>query len=370
VNKRIAVVLAVMSLVLSGCWDLDYLKDARLIYGVGFDVTPEGKLIESVVIREATGTGTQVQPMDEFYSATGDTTRQLRDIIDRQISGGFRAYKNQIVLLGEELAHKDIYPVLDVLYRDPKSALNARIAVSEGMASDVLAMTKVGTTLIAEHLVKMLEDKADKTLIPKTIVRTISPLMLDPGKDFTLPYLQKTDSSVPLAGQALFHGHRMTGKLGPDESTLLQLLRGELGRVARITRKVSDSKKTDIEHYITIDVQDLKRKMKVETDPAGNIRVKLEAKLLCTAVEYPEDHLDEDQVVQGLNKKLSHDLTKQAKKLIAKLQEAKCDVFGIGRELIAYHPEVWRKKNWEEDYQKVRFEPKVDVEIMSHGILN
>ncbi|MDM5237636.1 Ger(x)C family spore germination C-terminal domain-containing protein [Bacillus cereus] len=52
-----------------------------------------------------------------------------------------------------------------------------------------------------------------------------------------------------------------------------------------------------------------------------------------------------------------------------KLQKANCDAFGIGRHLIAYHPDLWKKKNWNKDYAKVKFKPEVEVNILYSGVL-
>ncbi|MNL68012.1 hypothetical protein D3C87_1926720 [compost metagenome] len=62
-------------------------------------------------------------------------------------------------------------------------------------------------------------------------------------------------------------------------------------------------------------------------------------------------------------------LTKDAEEIIRKLQQANCDIFGVGRKLIAYHNKVWKTQNWNEDYRKVQFHTKVEVEIVDTGIL-
>lgn len=51
------------------------------------------------------------------------------------------------------------------------------------------------------------------------------------------------------------------------------------------------------------------------------------------------------------------------------VQKANCDIFGVGRKLIAYHHNVWKEKNWSKDYRKVRFHPKVEIKIVDTGIL-
>jgi hypothetical protein len=86
--------------------------------------------------------------------------------------------------------------------------------------------------------------------------------------------------------------------------------------------------------------------------------------------EFPPDHLDDPKVVEKMNQKLSEELTMDAKRVIKKLQDANCDAFGIGRYLIAFHNDVWKQKNWNEEYAKVQFEPKIEVEIVKNGIIN
>ncbi|KEO79225.1 hypothetical protein MKN04_06045 [Paenibacillus polymyxa] len=51
-------------------------------------------------------------------------------------------------------------------------------------------------------------------------------------------------------------------------------------------------------------------------------------------------------------------------------QENGCDAFGVGRQLIAHHPVVWKSVDWNEEYPNVRFHPQVTVDIVGNGILN
>ncbi|MFI8715667.1 Ger(x)C family spore germination C-terminal domain-containing protein [Brevibacillus brevis] len=54
------------------------------------------------------------------------------------------------------------------------------------------------------------------------------------------------------------------------------------------------------------------------------------------------------------------------------MQNARCDGLGIARQLMAYHPETWKKQkeNWGSHYQKVKFDPNIQVEIRKKGIIN
>jgi len=375
--KRVQTIFCVflIAILLTSCWDQDYLKDAKLIYGAAFDLASEdGKILETIAIREVTGSGSQAEPLDELYWAVGHTIRELRDIVDRKVAGKFRPYKNRVLLIGEELAKRDLYPILDAIYRDPKSALNATIAVAQGRGADILREGKVGNTLISEHLDELVESEHYKTLIPKESIQTIFPELLDPGTDFGLPYIARNaQGNIEVGGIALFHNRRMTGLLKHEESmltTLLLLLNERKPRVAQIQEKVASGVDQNIEQFLVADVIHVDRKWKITPDPIHKVKVEMPVKFEVAVVEYPKDQLDKEQEVKKLNMILSKKLTERVSELIGKLQEAHCDYLSIGRDLIAYHHDLWKQLDWEKDYPNIKFEPKVEVEIVSHGVFN
>jgi spore germination protein KC len=56
--------------------------------------------------------------------------------------------------------------------------------------------------------------------------------------------------------------------------------------------------------------------------------------------------------------------------MIKQLQAANSDVVGIDRELIAYHPEAWKKLDWRKEYPNIPMKAKVTVEVTANGIIN
>ena len=63
-------------------------------------------------------------------------------------------------------------------------------------------------------------------------------------------------------------------------------------------------------------------------------------------------------------------MTQDAEEIIRTLQESGCDAFGIGRQLIAHYPAVWKSVNWNKEYPNVRFHTQVIVDIVGNGVLN
>jgi len=373
--KRICFVCAVMLilLIINGCWDQDLLKDARLLYGGGFDLARNGKLRTTFVIQDAPP-GEQQSPKNDIIYAVGNTPMETREHADEQVSRQLVAYKNRIILIGEELAKQDIYPILETFYRDPKSALNARIGVAKGTAADMLSLKKVGNVLIVEEIDELIKSREETTTVPKVTLEKIYPVMLDTGEDFVLPYLTEEGARVNVSRSALFHDHQLTGMLNPEESTMFLLLKGSKERIARFTRKINTAHEDHQYRYdfFTFNVQKLKRKMTIQVQSDNRITVKLNLNMKLSVIEYPKDHLDKKNVVAELNQYLSKEMTNLAKETLRKIQEARCDGLGVGRQLRAFHPDIWKKKkeNWGSNYQKVNFVPVIQVNITKKGILN
>ncbi|KQL49792.1 hypothetical protein AN963_08815 [Brevibacillus choshinensis] len=372
--KKIGMLSAALAvlLLITGCWDQDLLKDARLLYGGGFDLAPNGKLLSTFVIRDVPE-NEQQSPKNDIIYGVGNTPKQARDRADDQISRLLRTYRNRIVLIGEELAKQDIYPILDIFYRDPKSALNARIGVTQGKATDMLSLKKIGNVLIAEEIDELIKSKEETTTVPRVTLETIYPVMKDPGEDFVLPYLMQKGNRVEISRVAMFHDQRLTGILSPDESTMFLLLQASKGKVAKFTHKISNKKgQQKAFNYLTFNVDKSKRKMNVLIQPDDQITVKLDLKWKVSIDEYPKDKLDDKKMVARLNQLLSKEMTDLAKKTLKKMQDARCDGLGIARQLMAFQPDIWmkQKEEWGSHYQKVNFDPDIQVEIWKKGIIN
>lgn len=374
--KRICLWCAVMFIVLfvTGCWDQDLLKKARLLYGGGFDLTPNGKLQTTFVIRDMPASEQQ-GPKNDIIITVGNTPREARDHADEQISRHLRSYKNRIILIGEQLAKQDIYPILEVFFRDPKSALNARLGVAEGRAADMLSLKKVGNILIAEEIDELIKSKEETTTVPKVTLEAIYPIMMDPGEDFVLPYLAVEGNRVKSNRVAMFHDKQYTGTLSPDESTMYLLLKGKKGKTARFTRKINIQEHEGQQNrydFMTFDTDKSKRKMNVQIQSDDQIKVKLKLEWKVSVIEYPKDRLKNKKLIKQLNGYLSREMTDLAKETLDSMQKAGCDGLGIGRQLMAFHPDVWKKlkENWDVSYKKVHFDPEIQVQITKKGTIN
>ncbi|MDF2679558.1 MAG: spore gernimation protein, partial [Brevibacillus sp.] len=266
----------------------------------------------------------------------------------------------------------DLYTTLDILYRDPMGELKAKIAVVKGEAKKLMEQVSTKDPLVGSYLVELIESQVDRRIIPEATLQSIYPSLLDQGEDLIIPYLGIVGGEPAVIGSILMHDKEMTGTLTPEESLLSMIFSKRDMKGARISQKINGDEKLRPLAYINLLVGGAKRKINVQVEGSSpqNIVVNLLVKLKVNVVEYPHNQLTTEEAFNELNKKLSDHLTKDAEKVLRKVQEAKCDLYGVGRQLMAFYPEVWKKLDWEKDFSRITFRPRVEVEIKGTGLIH
>ncbi|SMF83430.1 germination protein, Ger(x)C family [Paenibacillus uliginis N3/975] len=370
ISYFLVMLLALVSL--TGCWDREYLKDINLAYSVALDLKDDGKIFQAVEIiipAEAEQTSTT----NEIHTSEGMTTRDASSEMRKKDRGNLSFIKNSIQLIGSPLAKQGLNSVLNVIFRDPNNpTANLRLVVTEGEATKILSQKMVGGMKVGEFISQKIKSLERMSLFyPTETVDTVFRSLKDPGQDFALPYIGQEGKEVVAKGVALFHEHHLTGSLNADQSVMLVLLKGRQGENARFTRKIEISYPDNLHGTMTFNLakKKIKRKFNVHVSKDGDIIVNLNLKLQAIVEEFTEDQALTEKKLDSINQRLSEMLTEEAKDVIRELQKANCDIFGVGRKVIAYHNNVWKTKNWSKDYPKVQFHTKVDVEIVDTGVI-
>ncbi|MCS0824837.1 Ger(x)C family spore germination protein [Cytobacillus firmus] len=356
---------------LTGCWDEQLLKYARLEYVAGFDFDESRNYKTTSLLRTISrnlnppGGGDSSQTLD-LVLGTGKTVRESRLSINRAIEGEYDPSKGRVLILGNEAAKSDIYKFLDVYYRNPHTPINSELVVSEGTANSLLEHIIQEESAKGGYLYELIKSAEKNTESPELTIQTVCTYLFDEGKDFVLPYLgiDKEQNKIKVKGLAIFNEHSFTGEvLNPEDSTLLLLFMNKLNKSARFSHRLNLEQNTEVTYNIT----KMKRSLKIEE--RDKIQFTISINLDVAIDEYPEDQLDKKKNIEKLNKLLSNQLTDQAENIFTILSETNSDTLGLGRELIAYHPEKWEKIHGKNYYEKIKVIPKVKVNIISSGII-
>jgi Ger(x)C family germination protein len=352
-------------ILLTACWDQQYLVNRTLVNGISFDVTEEGEIEASVrALNIQSKGGGQFELNDELVSAVRPTSTNLVLDIDSRLEGEIDASKAFIVLLGEELAKKGIHPYIELFYRNMNSYMSSKIVITKGKAKEALSLEKEKSP-IAFAILQLLNGAEADTVIPKETIFTVWKKMLDPGEDIILPYLEIGDSNkVEVAGVALVDDDKYSGiSLSAEKSSILLSLMDQLYKTNRMSLELGPENNG---RSISFTAKDMTRDFEVLVNQDNKITCKISVKMDIDVTSYPQDFRKELDI-KKLNKEISAELTKQAKEVTNTLLQANSDALGVGRRISSFHPELWKKIKWGEEYKNVQFEPKIQVNIMNTG---
>ncbi|MEN8699990.1 Ger(x)C family spore germination protein [Bacillus infantis] len=359
--------LLIIVLILGGCWDERLLKNSRLVYISAFDLTKGGKYESTSIIRNTTKVpNPQQEATNEIAKGEGLNIQDTRLAINRSLAGEFDPSKSKVLILGEELAKRDIYDVLDIVYRIPRTPIVAKVAVAEGNAGTLLDENHKNEPLLGEFLYELLLNSEESTEIQQLTVQNICTILFDEGKDFMVPYIKNDEANkkIEVSGSALFHDRIFTGKvITPEQSSLLLLFMDKMNKECRFVYKLSKGE------TVTFAVNKVKRELNY-TYSYGRTVFKADLSIDIDIEEYPLDHLHEKKISEELSRKISQKMSDDAKEVFRILKEEKADVLGLGRELIAFRPDIWENIKGSEYYAKVDVKPEVRIHISGNGIIN
>lgn len=369
-----ALIMVTCLILLTGCWDQRQFKNVKLVLAAGFDTGNEMNIRNTVVIPTVEqGLEGPGQEFIQVITSEASSTRDGKMNIDHRISRSFDASKNRVFLLGEELARQDILPILDVLYRDPKNNLNAKLAMVMGTAEEALRLRVDQEPRISGYINGVLDSQMMNTEAPAENLQLIRAELFEEGEDFALPALEvdQDEGLINYIGMALFSGQKYSDvTLNTDESLLLLLLDDNLKRSATINRNVTTNERDLVKSYVSIQVGGVKRKINLQADDPDDINVTITMKLQAKIVEKTIPIVLNKKEVTNLEKKYSEILTKDMQSVIQQTQEANSDFLGIGRRVQAFNHTTWEKMNWTETYPNITFNIDTKVELSGHGVIN
>lgn len=367
--KKVAIAILVL-LLLTGCWDRMPLRNINMVDITGLDMDEKsGDFVLDFVVTTLKKAGQgQGEPISEITELKGPSIVEAVGKGEYIDQGRFLAINTRMYLMGERLASQDSYKEIDFVLHAPYTSINAPIVVFEGDISKLLKQ-QTGTK---KPLTKKLNDFI-KSLETNGVMYNVSIMNfvlshLDPLEDVALPLLRKYESRLELSGALLFHQGTSTGvKLSQEQIQMMMMLKGKTKGRQRITGHLPGSvvgKSKDIDYGFS--VRNVNSKIIVSPESGELPSISMRVRLQINAFELgKEEHSLKAAYVNEMEKELNKHLEEKAAETIDLLQKANCDVLGIGKQIKAYHPSLWKNLDWRQDYPRLSIQPKFDVKILN-----
>ncbi|XRG79396.1 Ger(x)C family spore germination protein [Rossellomorea sp. GAMAL-10_SWC] len=378
--KKTFILLLLLPL-LTGCWDRLDLKKLHLVDVNGFDLNEKNGGVDVFFLitkLKSTGQGTG-EPISEVTVLKGPTLAEAIGQWEFTEQSPFIGISTRVTLISKSFASVDPVSELDFLLRAPYSSINTPIFVVDGDLSKVFEKAsdpkKEFSKDLNEFVVSMEKNRTIPTVSKMNFIQSRD----DPLCDIALPMLSPINSHMELSGALLYRSGKPTGKaLDRDQVKLMMLLEGGTkgrqrftGNLERLTgnlsgkngeKSYSESAKKN-NYGFTVKRNFSKITVSNEKNKFPNIKIKV--KMQVSTFELGKEGHKIKPDYAKMEKILSKHFEKMALETIKTMQSANADVLGIGRELKAFHPTIWKSLNWRKDYPKMTIEPKIEIDILN-----
>lgn len=356
---------------LGGCWDAREIEERSSVIAIAFDKHPKGYEISVQVpiplkiVGSGGGGGSESgQNAVKIFSGTGETLSDtMDDILDQTNQQLFLGHA-RVILIGEALAREGMGSLVDAIRRNPEVRRRQWPLVVKGKAKEALQTNPKLEQIPAQYIITMMETGqrtgrfSDEDL-GKTYIN-----LSNPAKNPLMNYMEISEGNLVWKGLALFEKDRMVGKLSREESqSMLRLREQELGETANIPCGHKEGK-------LVFQPKELERKIQVKPRKGALPEIEIFVKMQGEIIEKICDlDLRKQGIYEKINRWVADRYEQTDRKTIRAVQKKwKVDAFNFGNQIRAYHPNLWKKMDWNRDFPHVPIRVRYDVQVLRSGL--
>jgi len=376
------ILLIIIPVFLSGCWDSKELNKLSIVSGLGWDIDPDTgevtltyqSIIPNEIKSSSSGSGGGEQkggnPL-RTIQLDQDTGSSSYDVLNRYTQHGSRIpfYQHtQVYVFGKDGVQRGIYPFLDTQARNPVARPNVLMVVSEKKASDILGIQDGMENIQAFGMASEIKLSATFTKYPAVTVlefqkrlmsQTTAPIAPMVGIfEETGPEGKKTQK-IRITGTAVFKGDKMIGQLNERESSGLLWGINKI-KIGFVMLPEASLEIVTAKSKIVPELQGDQIKITIEIDEESNL------------IEYKGHQDMTSDILQELEKDQAKEIESQVMAAVEKSFSLDADVFGFGEAVHRKYKKEWQdlKPRWDEIYPDIEVVVKVKTHLNEIGDIN
>lgn len=370
-----ALILILLLPLLSGCWDRLPLKKLHLVDVNGFDLNKETNEVEAfflVTKLKSAGQGTG-EPISVLKTLKGPTLAEAIGEWENFEQSPFIGISTRFYLMSKTFASRDPISELNFLLNAPYSSINTPLLIVEGNLAEILETSSKTNTEFTKELDEFILSMEMNKIIPSVSMMNFIQSRDDPLGDLALPIFKEVNSNLELNGALMFRNGEPTGeKLETEQVKMMMLLLGGnagrqrfTGNLSKINDEKQLNKTNQINYGFTIKSNYSKFNITKEKNKLPKIKLNINLKVNVFELGKGKHEITSDYA-RKMEKELNKHFEEMATVTIKTMQTANCDLLGIGKQIKAYHPKIWKSLNWRKDYPKMLIEPKFDIKFLNY----
>lgn len=362
-RARISLLLILIMLGLTGCWDRREIEERTSVVAIAIDKSKDNPSLILLTVQipipiRIAGSGAGSGGADgknsvKVMSATGKTVVDAFQNLQKRLNQELFYGHTRIIAIGEEAAKAGLNHILDPFRRDPQIRRLLWPVVVKGEGRELLTAIPNLEQIPTVFIMTLIENGAKSGRIPDINLGDFFIDLSSRSREPYLNYIEVNNDDIKWSGVVLFREDRMVGRLSERETW----------RVMRIREKRNGGNivfpfEGNDEHLATINTEFVSSKQKV-TFQGGKAVVRITVSLESNLLEKTFDaDLMDPKTIGQLEDDAVRYMEKNTAELVHKLQHVyKTDAFGIGSHIKAHHPVMWKQMKWEERF------PEADIRI-------
>jgi spore germination protein KC len=372
----ISIMIAIISLMLTACWDRKEINDVAFVMSTAFD--KEGDHFRTSLLialpgqlggNTGGGGGTSGRKPWYIESKVNETGRLTNLEEQEDLSRVLNFSHRRVMLFGEELARSGLEGVMDVAGRIPQNRLSAMVVVSKGPAYKIQGLEAPAERFSSE----LLREKATSFMrVPRTVKSVVNILLTD-GMDLALPVAASIESNtaesnqsvktIKVSGLGVFSENKLVGFLEGDVSE------GVLWAMGQAMRPEVAVEAPEGEGKIVVRFPQLSSKLIPVIrgdDVTFQIYIHAEGSVVENQSEFA---LTDRHRIDRLEEQLEAAIKRKIEKGVKKLQELNSDAIGFGLTIKNNRPDAWDRlsNDWYSHYKNMKIEVKMFVDVVNIG---
>ncbi|WP_139905707.1 Ger(x)C family spore germination protein [Clostridium thermarum] len=387
-KKLLVLFLACSTMILGGCWDKVEIDRNAFASTIGIDVGKDiknKKALEGVKPDEPFGerklerlnvtfafpdiskyNSQNPQISSDKYVKT--PAYSMEDALSNAVMKSSRAINlghAELLLLSQEILQypDQVEEVVDFLSRSPHTNRTMYVMMTEGDVEEFFDFKLEMENTIGAYITGLMENsKKNAAILPITLNDFL--ILLSDNGNAIIPALRidKEKNEMLIDGIAIIKGYKVIGVLSLQDTTVIEMLRGQLTSGKKVIYK--DRVPVDFE------IDGLKRRLKFSESDGKlffNIDIDIEGKIK----QYKVDkEIFNDTTLDEFQEYFSRSLSEEGEKVARRIQrEYGVDIFGLREYVIKFMPDTWKKiqGDWEKSFKDAVINVNVDVDIRRIG---
>lgn len=380
------IILLIVPLLLTGCWNYRELNQLAIITGIGIDKEDEEYVVTIMIANASSGNSGsgEKKATSTTYEGRGDTIYEAFDdnaeIVSRQLYFGHI----EVFILSEEVATDDLEAVTDLIFRYPQVRNEFPLVIAKDVkAGDILKITSPIDSFSSSNIFTNIKtNSSQRGYIYQVSFNQFVKALLQEGKNAVLPTvtivgnieegnkLENTEQSEPdtylkLESFGLFKDNAFVAFANYEESKGISIINNKV--------EISSYKINCDDRYIVLEINKIEAKTEINLDekkPKITIAVNNNASI--QELECKRD-LSNDKVIEEIISESEKELKKTIEAALNLARSNKTDIFGFGNKIYKQNYKYWYeiKESWDDEiFPNTQIIIDVKTEIEGRGSIN